>query len=56
MLVCDQRLDGLDQGDFTEGRKLDRKGLVPKQMIGRRLPLRKQSGCWVSSTGEQHSD
>ena len=30
-------LDGLDQGEFTEGHKLDRKWRVPKAMIGRRL-------------------
>ena len=30
-------LDGLDQGEFTEGHELDRKWKVAKQMIGRRL-------------------
>jgi hypothetical protein len=30
-------LDGLDQGEFTEGHELDRKMRVPKQMTGRRL-------------------
>ena len=30
-------LDGLDQGEFTEGHELDRKWRVPKEMIGRRL-------------------
>ena len=30
-------LDGLDQGDFTEGHELDRKWRVAKEMIGRRL-------------------
>ena len=30
-------LDGLDQGEFTEGHELDRKWQVPKAMIGRRL-------------------
>ena len=28
---------GLDQGEFTEGRELDRKWQVPKAMIGHRL-------------------
>ena len=30
-------LDGLDEGEFTEGHELDRKWRVPKEMIGRRL-------------------
>ena len=30
-------LDGLDEGEFTEGHELDRKWKVAKQMIGRRL-------------------
>jgi hypothetical protein len=30
-------LDGLDQGEFTEGHKLDRKWRVAKEMVGRRL-------------------
>src|SRR5262249_5175884 len=30
-------LDGLDQGDFTEGHELDRKMRVAKEMMGRRL-------------------
>jgi hypothetical protein len=30
-------LDGLDEGDFTEGHELDRKWRVPKEMIGQRL-------------------
>jgi hypothetical protein len=30
-------LDGLDQGEFSEGHELDRKWRVPKAMIGRRL-------------------
>ena len=30
-------LDGLDQGEFTDGHELDRKWQVPKAMIGRRL-------------------
>jgi len=30
-------LDGLDQGDFTEGHELPRKWKVPQAMIGRRL-------------------
>jgi hypothetical protein len=30
-------LDNLDEGEFTEGRELDRKMRVPKEMIGRRL-------------------
>ena len=30
-------LDGLDEGEFTEGHELDRKWQVPKAMIGRRL-------------------
>ena len=30
-------LDGLDEGEFTEGHELDRKWRVPKAMIGRRL-------------------
>jgi hypothetical protein len=30
-------LNGLDEGDFTEGHELDRKWRVPKEMIGRRL-------------------
>jgi hypothetical protein len=30
-------IDGLDDGEFTEGHELDRKWRVPKEMIGRRL-------------------
>ena len=30
-------LAGLDEGDFTEGHKLDRKWKIAKEMIGRRL-------------------
>ena len=30
-------LDGLGQGEFTEGHELDRKWRVPQAMIGRRL-------------------
>src|SRR5262245_21595841 len=30
-------LDGLDQGEFTEAHKLDRKWKIAKEMIGRRL-------------------
>jgi Zn-dependent peptidase ImmA (M78 family) len=30
-------LAGLDQGDFTEARELDRKWQVSKEMVGRRL-------------------
>jgi hypothetical protein len=30
-------LDGLGQGEFTEGHKLDRKWKIAKEMIGRRL-------------------
>jgi hypothetical protein len=30
-------LDGLDEGEFTEGHELDRKWRVPKEMVGRRL-------------------
>jgi hypothetical protein len=30
-------LDGLDEGEFTEGHELDRKWRVPKAMIGRSL-------------------
>jgi hypothetical protein len=30
-------LDGLDEGEFTEGHELDRKWRIPKEMIGRRL-------------------
>jgi hypothetical protein len=30
-------IDGLDQGEFTEGHELDRKWKVAKEMIGRRL-------------------
>jgi hypothetical protein len=30
-------LDGLDEGEFTEGHELDRKWKVAKQMVGRRL-------------------
>src|SRR5262245_32659957 len=30
-------IDGLDEGDFTEGHELDRKWKVARQMIGRRL-------------------
>jgi hypothetical protein len=30
-------IDGLDQGDFTEGHELDRKWRVPQAMIGPRL-------------------
>ena len=38
----------LDQGDFTEAHELDRKWKVAKEMIGRRLSQRRQSGCWLS--------
>jgi hypothetical protein len=37
MLVYVASLDGLDEGEFTEGHELDRKWRVPKAMIGRRL-------------------
>ena len=30
-------LEGLDQGEFTEGHELDRKWKVAKEMVGRRL-------------------
>ena len=30
-------LANLDEGEFTEGRELDRKWKVAKQMVGRRL-------------------
>jgi hypothetical protein len=30
-------IDGLDEGEFTEGHELPGKWKVPKQMIGRRL-------------------
>jgi hypothetical protein len=30
-------IDGLDQGEFTEGHELDRKWKVAKEMVGRRL-------------------
>jgi hypothetical protein len=30
-------LDGLDQGEFTEGHELDRKMRVPKEMMGRQV-------------------
>jgi hypothetical protein len=30
-------IDGLDQGEFTEGHELDRKWRVAKEMVGRRL-------------------
>jgi hypothetical protein len=30
-------IDGLDEGDFTEGHELSRKWKVAKEMIGRRL-------------------
>ena len=30
-------LDGLDEGEFTEGHELDRKWKVAKEMVGRRL-------------------
>jgi len=30
-------IDGLDEGDFTEGHELDRKWKVAKEMVGRRL-------------------
>ena len=29
-------IDGLDEGEFTEGHELDRKWKVAKQMVGRR--------------------
>ena len=35
MLVC--VLDGLGEGDFTEGHELPGKWKVAKQMVGRRL-------------------
>ena len=31
-------IDGLDEGEFTEGHELDRKWKVAKEMVGRRLP------------------
>jgi len=34
---CVASLDGLDEGDFTEGHELPGKWKVAKQMIGRRL-------------------
>jgi hypothetical protein len=33
-------LDGLDEGEFTEGHELDRKWKVAKEMMGRRLSQR----------------
>ena len=30
-------LDGLDEGEFTEGHELDHKWKVAKEMVGRRL-------------------
>ena len=30
-------LDGLDEGEFTEGHELDRKWKVAREMMGRRL-------------------
>jgi hypothetical protein len=30
-------LDGLDEGEFTEGHELERKWRVSEEMIGRRL-------------------
>ena len=30
-------IDGLDEGEFTEGHELDRKWKVAKEMVGRRL-------------------
>jgi hypothetical protein len=30
-------LDGLDEGEFTEGHELDRKWKIAKEMVGRRL-------------------
>ena len=30
-------IDGLDEGEFTEGHELDRKWKVAKQMVGRRF-------------------
>jgi len=30
-------LTNLDEGEFAEGHKLDRKWKVPKEMVGRRL-------------------
>ena len=32
-------IDGLDEGEFTEGHELDRKMRVAKEMVGRRLTL-----------------
>jgi hypothetical protein len=37
MLELRASLDGLDEGDFTEGHELNRKWKAPKEMIGRRL-------------------
>src|SRR5215831_16812308 len=39
-------LDGLDEGEFTEGHELERKWRVPKAMIGRRLS---QEFTWKSN-------
>jgi hypothetical protein len=30
-------IDGLDEGEFTEGHELDRKMRIAKEMVGRRL-------------------
>ena len=40
-------LDGLDEGEFTEGHELDRKWKVVKQMIGRRLSQEEAKRLWL---------
>src|SRR5262249_60918628 len=47
MLVCGASLAGLDEGTFTEGRELDRKWRVPKEMGGDGYRRRKRRGCWL---------
>ena len=46
-------LDGLDQGQFTEGHKLPSKWKVAKQMMGDGYRRRKRRGCWRSSSEGQ---
>src|SRR5262249_23583738 len=43
----------LGQGEFIEGHELDRKGRVPKEMIGRRLSQEEAKSGQLTSFGAQ---
>jgi hypothetical protein len=54
-------IDGLDQGEFTEGHELDRKMRVPKEMIGRRLSQEEAKRLlakfnWISAATPQQTE